>query len=194
MSSNLLLMNMARQEKRTHNTEKDMHQGTIQNIELVGSPMILKTSLNPMVGDLLQLLDIREPGHPTSVLVIILLFLIHLESPTGSTLTIQLLMDQSNIIITIGFQLRDLATVVMMGGEIMNGNRNPLSSLFFGWPNLHPVTIHLSRSPLFFFFLDDSNFVLLLNGHMKLGFVNWLAYVIPIIKRCIIYWCIVEIY
>lgn len=151
MSSNLLLMNMARQEKRTHNTEKDMHQGTIQNIELVGSPMILKTSLDPMVGDLLQLLDIREPGHPTSVLVIILLFLIHLESPTGSTLTIQLLMDQSNIIITIGFQLRDLATVVMMGGEIMNGNRNPLSSLFF-WMTKSPSSNHTFEQISSFFF------------------------------------------
>lgn len=134
MSSNLLLMIMLRQGKRTQNMEEDMHQGTIQNKELVGSPMILKTFLDPMVGDLLQLLDIREPGHPTLVLVIILLFLIHLESPTGLILMIQLLMDQSNIIITIGFQLLDLATAVMMGEEIMNGNRNPSSSprFFFG--------------------------------------------------------------
>lgn len=55
-----------------------------------------------------------------------LLFLIHLESPTGLILIIQLFMGQA-IIITIGFRLLDLATTVMMGGEIIIGSENPLS-------------------------------------------------------------------
>lgn len=133
MNSDLLLMILVRQEKRMHNMEEDMHLGTVQNKGLVGSPIILMTFLDQMVGDLLQLLEIREREHPTLVLVVILLFLIHLESPTGSTLMIQLLMDQSNIISTIDFQLPDLETAVMMRGEIINGEHKCfVISSFFG--------------------------------------------------------------
>lgn len=110
--------------------------------------MILKTIHNLIIGELLQLLEIRELRFQNPVLVVMLLFLVHPESPTGLILiipllmgqaiisaigfqhlvilNIQLLMGQANISISIGRQHHDLATLATIGGgEIMIGSRKP---------------------------------------------------------------------
>lgn len=109
--------------------------------------MILKTIPNLIIGDLLRLLETRELRFRTPVLVVMLLFPVHPESPTGLILIIpllmgqaiiitidfqhpviliiQLLMGHANISITIGRQHRDLVTVAVVGGEeIMTGSRH----------------------------------------------------------------------
>eukprot|EP00474_Spongospora_subterranea_P005830 CRZ06288.1 hypothetical protein [Spongospora subterranea] len=116
--------------------------------------MILKTIPNLIIGDLLRLLEIRELRFRTPVLVVMLLFPVHPESPTGLILIIpllmgqaiittigfqhlviliiQLLMGQADISITIGHQHRDLATVATTGGgAIMIGSRNCYSCVVY---------------------------------------------------------------
>lgn len=161
MSSGLYLVILVGHGRRKEKMKADIRQAIRWNERVVGSRMIRKTFLNPIIGDLLQLLEIRELRFLTSVVVVMLLVLVHLESPTGLTLILQLLMGQANIItigfqhlviliiqllmgraniIIIGFQHLDLATVVTIGGGgIMIGSRNCRSCSVFGWECLKKV-------------------------------------------------------
>lgn len=112
-SSGLNLVILVEHERRKEKIKANIYQDVRWNKRVVGSRMILKTVLNQLIENLLQLLEIRELRFQTWVQMVTFLYLVHPERPTDLILILSLFMGQT-IIITIGYQHLVILTIQLL--------------------------------------------------------------------------------